>query len=216
MKLLLALFSAVAVSAQAVDLTADNFDDLVMNSGKNAIVKFYAPWCGHCKRMAPDWKKLGKKYKDHERVLIGDVDATVHSELAQEYGVRGYPTLKVFLAGEVEEYQGGRSLKDLKKYVVDNLMEAPCTSKDKDACSAEQLAELEKAEALSPEERKKQLEEINAKIKATQKKHDALLESLQAQFKESQETTESTIADLKKGKKWLNAASHGAASKDEL
>lgn len=216
MKLLLALFSAVAVSAKAVDLTADTFDDLVMTSGKNALVKFYAPWCGHCKRMAPDWAKLGKKYKDHERVLIGDVDATIHSALAQEYGVRGYPTLKVFMAGDVEDYSGGRTLKDLKKFVEDNMMEAPCTSAEKDACSAEQLVELEKAEALSPEERKSQLEKINADIKSTQKAHDDLLESLQSQFKASQETTESTIADLKKGKKWLNAASSAAASKDEL
>merc|ERR1711869_101964 len=73
----------------------------------------------------------------------------------------------------------------------------------KDACSEEQLAELAKAEAMSKEDRDAKLAEIKAEIKATNKAHDDLLESLQAQFKESQESTESKVAELKKSMKWL-------------
>jgi len=166
--------------------------------------------------MKPDWDKLGKKYKDSDRVVIADVDCTQHQGLCGEHGVRGYPTIKYYLGGEAEDYKGGRSFKDLKKFVKDNLMEAPCNSASKDSCSEEQLAELAKAEAMSKEDRDAKLAEIKAEIKATNKAHDDLLESLQAQFKESQESTESKVAELKKSMKWLNAANKAPAAKDEL
>merc|ERR1712146_549790 len=67
-----------ALSAQAVvDLTDDTFADTIANSGKNVFVKFFAPWCGHCKRMKPDWDKLGETYADSSSVMIADVDCTV-------------------------------------------------------------------------------------------------------------------------------------------
>jgi len=166
--------------------------------------------------MKPDWDKLGKKYADHERVVIGDVDCTKHQDLCGEHGVRGYPTIKYFLGGEPEDYKGGRSFKDLKKFVKDSLMEAPCDSANKDACSEEQLKELEAAEAMSAEDRTAKIAEIKAEIKSTEKAHDDLLESLQKQFKESQESTETNVGNLKKSMKWLKAANKGAAAKDEL
>jgi len=166
--------------------------------------------------MKPDWDKLGKKYKDSDRVVIADVDCTQHQGLCGEHGVRGYPTIKYYLGGEAEDYKGGRTFKDLKKFVKDNLMEAPCDSANKDACSEEQLAKLAEAEAMSREDRDAKLAEIKAEIKATNKAHDDLLESLQAQFKESQESTEAKVAELKGSMKWLNAANKAPAGKDEL
>jgi len=166
--------------------------------------------------MKPDWDKLSKKYADSDRVVVADVDCTKHQGLCGEHGVRGYPTIKYFMGGEPEDYKGGRSLKDLKKFVKDNLLEAPCDSANKDACSAEQLKELETAEAMSGEDRTAKIAEIKAEIKTTEKAHDELLESLQAQFKASQEKTESTVAELKKSMNWLKAANKAVASKDEL
>jgi len=166
--------------------------------------------------MKPDWDKLSKKYADSDRVVVADVDCTQHQGLCGEHGVRGYPTIKYFLGGEAEASKGGRTLKDLKKFVKDNLLEAPCDSANKDACSEEQIKELETAEAMSAEDRESKIKEIKAEIKTTEKAHDDLLESLQAQFKASQETTETTVAELKKSMKWLKAASKATASKDEL
>jgi len=166
--------------------------------------------------MKPDWDKLSTKYADSDRVVVADVDCTKHQALCGEHGVRGYPTLKYYMGGAPEDYKGGRSLKDLKKFIVDNLMEAPCDSANKDACSAEQLTQLEAAEAMPADDRAAKIAEIKAEIKTTEKAHDDLLESLQSPFKSSQETTETTVADLKKSMKWLKAANKASASKDEL
>lgn len=85
---------AVAQAGGAVEITADTFDDIVLGGGKNAFVKFFAPWCGHCKAMAPAWKQLGEKHEASSSVVIGDVDCTQHGDLCSKIGATGYPTLK--------------------------------------------------------------------------------------------------------------------------
>jgi len=85
------------------------------------FIKFYAPWCGHCKKMAPAWDELAKDVDGDKSLTttIAKVDCTAHQSVCQEYGVGGYPTIKFFRDGkEVEQYRGGRAFKDLKDYVI--------------------------------------------------------------------------------------------------
>jgi len=126
MKLLLFCLALLLVSAHAHvhDLTAADFHSVVDGS-KAAFVKFYAPWCGHCKRLAPDWENLGNAFENlHERVVIAqvDCDAEANKPLCSEFGVQGFPTLNWFARGEKEptKYNGGRTLEELIKYVNDN------------------------------------------------------------------------------------------------
>lgn len=74
--LLLAVFTILFTtpSANAVQLTIDNFED--MTRGRSVFIKFYAPWCGHCRAMAEDWEKLEDDWKDHDIALIAEVDCT--------------------------------------------------------------------------------------------------------------------------------------------
>ncbi|KAG0372765.1 hypothetical protein BGX24_012606, partial [Mortierella sp. AD032] len=104
-------------------LTDRDFEDKVRKEwtgkGKNVLVEFYAPWCGHCKNLAPTYEKLAADFVNDMDVIVAKVDATVEKAVAQKYGVSGYPTLKFFAAHSTEpqEYSGGRSEQELINYI---------------------------------------------------------------------------------------------------
>ena len=81
-----------------IDLNQSNFEELVFGSKDIWLVEFYAPWCGHCKKLAPEWEEAATKLKG--LVKVGKVDATVDSTLASKYGIKGYPTIKFWNYGE--------------------------------------------------------------------------------------------------------------------
>eukprot|EP00049_Salpingoeca_infusionum_P017723 m.354122 g.354122 ORF g.354122 m.354122 type:complete len:443 (+) comp16922_c0_seq1:176-1504(+) len=96
-----------------VELDSSSFRSQVLESDAVWMVAFVAPWCGHCQRLKPDWAKAAKAV---DGVKFGQVDATQYQDLASQYGVRGYPTIKVFKAGRDEDYQGGRDASSLIDY----------------------------------------------------------------------------------------------------
>ncbi|KAK8805187.1 hypothetical protein WA538_001649 [Blastocystis sp. DL] len=100
-------------------LTPSNFDEVV-NSGKVVFVKFYAPWCGHCKHLAPTYVKLADAFQEEPNVVIAELDADAHRDFAQKFDVHGFPTLKIFVKGQPKDYQGDRSLEDMVEFVNDN------------------------------------------------------------------------------------------------
>jgi protein disulfide-isomerase A6 len=77
-----------------VKLTKDNFKKMVIDSDEIWLVEFYAPWCGHCKQLAPEWEKAAKTLKGVVRV--GAVDMTTDEAAGAPYNVEGFPTIKVF------------------------------------------------------------------------------------------------------------------------
>lgn len=113
-----------------------SFQHSQVNDGRVHFIKFYAPWCGHCKKLAPAWSELADELKHNKQVSIGQVDCTQAQDLCKKLEVTGYPTLKSFHAGESHaQFRGeGHSASCLKP----GCAQLPCIrqrTKLKTACS---------------------------------------------------------------------------------
>mmetsp|Transcript_13918 Transcript_13918/g.37353 ORF Transcript_13918/g.37353 Transcript_13918/m.37353 type:complete len:491 (+) Transcript_13918:158-1630(+) len=111
--------ASAAKASAVVTLTPDNFKELVLDSQETWLVEFYAPWCGHCKALAPEWEAAAAKLDGIVRV--GAIDADKHRNLGSKYGIRGFPTIKVFKgigakARRPTDYQGERTARAIVDY----------------------------------------------------------------------------------------------------
>ncbi|RRT67230.1 hypothetical protein B296_00023531 [Ensete ventricosum] len=120
------IFASALADGDVFVLTEANFEKEV-GQDSGALVEFYAPWCGHCKKLAPEYEKLGSSFKKAKSVLIGKVslmlivDCDEHKSICSKYGVSGYPTIQWFPKGSLEPkkcvYEGPRTAEALVEFV---------------------------------------------------------------------------------------------------
>lgn len=101
-------------------LKKDNFDNFIQDS-KLAMVKFFAPWCGHCIKMVEPYKKASEVLREKKiSAAVAEVDCTQEKELCEQHGIAGYPTLKVFRAANKDkplDYKGARETESIVEYL---------------------------------------------------------------------------------------------------
>jgi len=113
--------------SKVVTLSGEDEFTRVLGRSRVALVEFYAPWCGHCKKLAPEYTKAAAALID-DRVLVAKVDATddANKAVKAKFGISSFPTLKIFLNGEYsEDYDGGRTEKDIVKTMRSKKSGAP-------------------------------------------------------------------------------------------
>ncbi|KAL2084549.1 hypothetical protein ACEWY4_020067 [Coilia grayii] len=113
--LVLALQNHFAKTSDVLELGDADFDYIAAEH-ETMLVEFFAPWCGHCQKLAPEYETAATQLKG--KVPLAKVDCTVNSETCGRYGVSGYPTLKIFRNGEeASAYDGPRSADGIVSYM---------------------------------------------------------------------------------------------------
>ena len=95
----------------AIELTNNNFQEIVMKSEKPVLVDFWAEWCGPCRMVGPIVNELATDFEG--RAIVGKVDVESENEIAAQFGIRNIPTLLIFKNGEVVDKQVGVAAKNI-------------------------------------------------------------------------------------------------------
>jgi len=167
--------------------------------------------------MKPDWDKLEAEYKDSKEILIADVDCTAGGkELCNDVGVRGYPSIKHGDPNNMEDYKGGRSFADLKKFAA--TLGPQCGPANLDLCDAEKKKKIEELTAMSAADRENLVKESEGKITKLEADFKKFVDGLQKSYTEANEKKDKDIEAVKaSGLGLLKAVNaHQKKAKSEL
>mmetsp|Transcript_18267 Transcript_18267/g.52129 ORF Transcript_18267/g.52129 Transcript_18267/m.52129 type:complete len:170 (+) Transcript_18267:620-1129(+) len=169
--------------------------------------------------MKPDWDKLTEDFAGSSTQLIADVDCTAEGKpLCEANGVRGYPTIKWGDPSALEDYQGGRSYDDLKKFADENL-KPMCSPSNIDLCDDDKKAEIQKFQAMSAADLDAAIAEKEAEMENAETTFKAEVQKLQETYQKLMADKEAAIAAVKESGLGLMKAvkaAGGADGKDEL
>ena len=93
-----------AGTTAVVDIVGNTWEELVTKQRKNSdiLIEFYAPWCGHCKNLAPVYEEVADFYAGNDKIVIAKIDATTNDLFEFKDLVRGFPTIYLLPAGDAE------------------------------------------------------------------------------------------------------------------
>jgi len=169
--------------------------------------------------MKPDWDKLMKDFEGSDSQLVADVDCTTEGKpLCESNGVRGYPTIKWGDPSALEDYQGGRDYKSLKKF-CDEKLKPMCSPSNIDLCDDDKKAEIEKFMAMSDADLEKLIEDKEGEITSAEEEFKTFVEGLQSQYQEGMKKKDETLDSIKESGLGLMKAVKTAKKKggsDEL
>mmetsp|Transcript_2011 Transcript_2011/g.3870 ORF Transcript_2011/g.3870 Transcript_2011/m.3870 type:complete len:207 (-) Transcript_2011:333-953(-) len=167
-------------------------------------IQFFAPWCGHCKAIKPDWDKLIDEFAGSETQLIADVDCTAEGEpLCEEAGIEGFPSLKWGDPADLQDYDGGRSYEDLKTFATENLKPL-CSIKNVDLCDDDKKAQIKKYQDMTVDALLEEVESEAAKVEEANETFEEEVQKLQEKFEQLSVEKDAAIAAV-------NAAGLGLA-----
>lgn len=108
--------------SEKIIIMGDKNADEVLQNEDRLLVMFYAPWCGHCKRMKPDFAEVASMLvKNHVPGKVAAIDCTEHPKTAERFEIQGYPTMKYFVQGKfIKNYEGKRTAQAMFEFIRSN------------------------------------------------------------------------------------------------
>lgn len=223
--LLIASIPAIASASKSVLLDDTNWVEETVTK-KLMFVKFFAPWCGHCKAMAADWEQLAEVMAEElPEILVADVDCSgdTSEKVCAAHQIEGFPTLKYGDPDFLEIYSGSNEFEELYVFATSPNLKASCSPKHLDECTEEEKVKLEEILAMTIDELKAAVKALNSKFEEMEAKFDASTDVLEQEYmmmteekeiKEKMAMNESNYKLIKSIMKMRNATA--SAGKDEL
>lgn len=147
--------------------------------------------------MKPDWDKLMEEYADSTTQLIADVDCTTEGKaICDNNGVKGFPTLKYGDPSDLQDYQGGRDLDSLRKF-IDESLKPVCSPSNLDLCDDEKKAEIEKLQAMPDADLASAITDEEKKLDDAEENFKAEVQKLQETYQKLQEDKDKLVAEVK-------------------
>ena len=191
MKSILTL-ATITTMALGLELTPDTWDE--QTAGKTVFVKFFAPWCGHCKAMKPDWDALMTEYEGSENILIADVDCiNSGKDLCSKVGVEGFPTIKHGDPANLEDYKGGRDANSLKKFASE--LKPSCDIVSMENCDEEQISTINTFKEKTEDELQQMIDDEEKERTDAEKLFQDEVKKLQEQYNALNEGKEKSITE---------------------
>jgi protein disulfide-isomerase A6 len=182
-------------SSHALEWNDDNY--AAITQGKTVFLKHYAPWCGHCKAIAPVWEKLEEAFADSNTVVVGSIDCTAANSKStcKKHGVSGYPTLQSGDPNDLKAYSGGRDYKALEAHV--HTLKPPCTPTSLGNCNFAEEKALKAFLELDVDEMEHRIEAASEKAKAADETLKRRMKVLQEKYDTFKATKDSVDAEIK-------------------
>jgi len=106
-------------------VVGETFEEVVLNDEHDVLIEFYAPWCGHCKSLAPEYLKAAESLKEVKNLVIAKCDSTANE--IEGVNIQGYPTIKFYPAhnkGSPKDFDGERNADGIAKWLRENAKAA--------------------------------------------------------------------------------------------
>ena len=175
------LFVTIATCASAIELTPANWDS--ETAGKVVFIKMFAPWCGHCKAMKPDWDSLMAEYDSSENILVADVDCVGDGkDLCDKAGVKGFPTIKWGDPENLSPYEGGRDMPSLKSFAAS--LKVPCNVETLENCDDQEKTLIKELETSTTVEITASVDKYNQEMLDIDSTFKEKVQKLQATYQE--------------------------------
>eukprot|EP00466_Bigelowiella_natans_P010452 jgi/Bigna1/70630/fgenesh1_pg.12_\ len=101
------------LGSEVIELTGESIAATIQDNDV-VMLEFFAPWCGHCKELAPEFEETADRIsQSHPNVKLAKIDCTRHQKTCENYGVQGYPTLKIFRDQKAYDYNGARKAEQM-------------------------------------------------------------------------------------------------------
>lgn len=175
------IVALLVAGAHSIELTPQTWDD--KTAGKTVFVKFFAPWCGHCKRMKPAWDAVMEEFASSDSILVADVDCVEAGKpLCDKVGVKGFPTIKYGDPNDLQDYKGGREKDDLSSFAA--ALKPGCNADTMENCSVKEKNVIKGLKGKSHEALKEMILEESKDNEQVQKDFKARVDKLQKKFME--------------------------------